>query len=66
MSSTLLVSPICAFFPCFLGLRPRHMDVPGLGVESELQLPACTTAHSNTRLEPSLRPTPPLMASLDP
>ena len=29
---------------CFLGLRPRHMEVPGLGVESELQLLANATA----------------------
>ena len=28
----------------FLGLYPRHMEVPRLGVESELQLPAYTTA----------------------
>ena len=29
---------------CFLGLRPRHMEVPRPGVELELQLPAYTTA----------------------
>ena len=29
---------------CVLGLLPRHMEVPRLGVESELQLPASTTA----------------------
>ena len=29
---------------CFLGLQMLHMEVPRLGVESELQLPACTTA----------------------
>ena len=29
---------------CFLGLYPRHMEVPRLGDESELQLPAYTTA----------------------
>ena len=28
----------------FLQLHPRHMDVPRLQVESELQLPAYTTA----------------------
>ena len=28
----------------FLGLHPRHMEVPRLGVKSELQLPAYTTA----------------------
>ena len=32
------------FIYCFLGLYPWHMDVPGLGVESEVQLPAYTTA----------------------
>ena len=31
-----------AFF--FLGLHTQHMEVPRLGVESELQLPAYTTA----------------------
>ena len=28
----------------FLGLCPQHVEVPRLGVESELQLLACTTA----------------------
>jgi len=35
------------FFPfvfVFLGSHFRHMEVPRLGVESELQLPAYTTA----------------------
>ena len=40
------------FFPCvflfcfvlFLGLHPLHREVPRLGVELELQLPAYTTA----------------------
>ena len=32
------------FFPGFLGLHPRHMEVPRLGVEEELQLLAYTTA----------------------
>ena len=27
-----------------LGLHPRHMEVPRLGVESELQLPTYTAA----------------------
>ena len=31
-----LVVAIVAVF--FLGLHPQHMEVPGLGVESELQL----------------------------
>ena len=29
---------------CFLGLHLKHMEVPRLGVQSELQLPAYTTA----------------------
>ena len=31
------------FFFFFLGLHPQRMEVPRLGVESELQLPAYTT-----------------------
>ena len=35
----------CIFSFCFfLGLHLRHIEVPRLGVESELQLPAYTTA----------------------
>ena len=33
---------ICLFV--FLGPHPRLMEVSGLGVKSELQLPACTPA----------------------
>ena len=29
---------------CFLGLYPRHMEVPRLGVKLELPLPVYTTA----------------------
>jgi len=36
------------FFLVFLGLHLWHMEVPRLGFKSELQLPAYTTAHSNT------------------
>ena len=32
------------FFFVYLGPHPQHMEVPRLGVESELQLPACTIA----------------------
>ena len=32
------------FFSCFLGPHLRHMEVPRLGVEWELQLPAYATA----------------------
>ena len=35
------------FFFVVLGPHPRHMEVPRLGVESELPLPAYTTGHSN-------------------
>ena len=44
------MSPNFAFFVClfvFLGPHPWHMEVPRLGVELELQLPAYTTAHGN-------------------
>ena len=30
--------------PCFLGLHPRHLEVPRLSVKSELQKPAYPTA----------------------
>ena len=33
-----------AFFFCFLGLHPQHMEVPMLGVKYGLQLPAYATA----------------------
>ena len=32
------------FFFFFLGSHPQHMEVPRLGIESELQLPASTSA----------------------
>ena len=35
---------IFCLFVCFLGPHPWHMEVPRLGVESELQLLAYTTA----------------------
>ena len=35
------------FFLYFLGLHLRHMKASRLGAESELQLPAYTTAHGN-------------------
>ena len=34
----------CCCFVCFLGPHLRHMEVPRLGVQLELQLPGCTTA----------------------
>ena len=42
---------ILFYFFCFLAPHLRHMDVPRLGVESEPQLPACTTA--TTTQDPS-------------
>ena len=41
-------------FLLFLGPHPWHLEVPKLGVELELQLPAYTTAHSNAGSEPCL------------
>ena len=44
------------FLP-FLGLHSQHMEVPRLGVYSELKPPACTTAHGNAgSLTPRARP----------
>ena len=40
----LLAFFILFFFFCLLGLHPQHMEVPRLGVESELQLLTYTTA----------------------
>ena len=42
-----IFSPYIDIF-CFLGLHPRHMDIPRLGVESELQLPAYARATTHT------------------
>ena len=35
---------ILFFFFCFSGPHPQHRAFPRVGVRSELQLPACTTA----------------------
>ena len=40
---------------CFLGPHPWHTKVPRLGVESELQLPAYTTATATLDLQHSLQ-----------
>ena len=40
----MLSSPESVFFVCFLGPHLWHMEVPRLGVKSELQLLAYTTA----------------------
>ena len=41
---------IYLFIYVFLGLHQQHMDVPRLGVKSELQLPAYTTATATLAL----------------
>ena len=54
-------------FVCFafLGLHSQHMEVPSLGVESELQLPAYTTAKGRAGSKSHLQPTPQLTAMTD-
>ena len=42
------------------------MEVPRLGVEPELQLTGLHHSHSNVGSKPPLRPTPQLMAMLNP
>ena len=42
VQSRMKLVPLFFFF--FLGLHPQHMEVPRLGVESELQLQAYSTA----------------------
>ena len=56
------------FFWPFLGPLSRHMEVPRLGVESELYVATgLRHSHSNTGSdEPRLKPTPQLMAMPDP
>ena len=44
----------CLCFFVFLGLQPRHMEVPRLGVKSELQLPAYVAAPATPYLGPML------------
>ena len=50
----------------FIGPHPRHMEVPRLGVESELRLSGLDHSHSNTRSESYMWPTSQPMAMLDP
>ena len=42
------------YYFCFLGPYSWHMEDPRLGVQSELQLLAYTTAHSNIGFGPRL------------
>ena len=50
------------YFFFFLGPHLWHMEVPGLGVRSELQLPAYTTATTTQDLQSLMQ----LVAMLDP
>ena len=53
------------YFFFLLGPNPWHMEVLRLGVESELQLPACIYhSHSSTRSKLFLWPTPQFTAML--
>ena len=56
------------FFPFFVFEGPHllYMEVPRWGLESELQLPACTTASAMTDPSRICDPAPQLMATLDP
>ena len=47
-------------------LHPRHVEVPRLGVSSELQLPAYTMATATQDLSRVSESTPQLTATLDP
>ena len=42
------------FFFVFLGLHLGHMEVPRLGVEPELRLPATATTTATAMLDPKL------------
>ena len=48
-ASSFIVSLLLLLF-CFLGLYPRHMEVPRLGVKLELSPPAYTTATATQHL----------------
>ena len=64
-----LVNSLILFLKIFffyLEAHPKHMEFSRLGVKSELQLPAYTTAAANTGSELHLRSTPQLVATLDP
>ena len=56
----------CFILFCFVFLFLWHMEVSRLGVESELQLPACATAPAMPNPKLHLRPTLQLMATPDP
>ena len=46
------INTIFFFFAFFWGGHPRHMEVPRLGIESELQLPAYTQPQQCRILNP--------------
>ena len=50
LSGTTLNHTWWQFFVCFLEPNPQHKEVPRLGVEYELQLPAYTTATATSDL----------------
>ena len=52
-------------FLSFLGLHLQHMEVIGLGVQSELPLQACTGVTANTRSKLRLQSTLQLAATLE-
>ena len=54
------------FFLVFLGPHPWHMEVPRLGFESKLQLPATATATAMPDPSHVYNPTPHLMTTTDP
>ena len=58
----------CLFFSFlfFKWLYLQRMEDPRIGVKSELQLPAYTTATATPDLEPHLRPAPLFTATPDP
>ena len=57
-----IISTSHLFFFVFLGLHAWHMEVPMLGVKSELQL----LAYAYLGFERCLPPIPQLTATLDP
>ena len=48
------ISLLLFFSLFFLGPHLQHMEVPRLGLELELQLPAYTTATATARSQPHL------------
>ena len=54
------------FFFAFLGAHLQHMEVPKLGVQSELKLLAYITAIAMQESKLRLQPTPQLLATPDP